>query len=88
MRETVRTLSIPWLAGQSRRQDPASARRCRRVGANRCQQHRIDAAYRKLGGDAEIVLLPGLGKERENSRGHDGHNYTTHQGIAKFLLAD
>ena len=44
--------------------------------------------YRGLGGEAEIVLLKGLGAERANSRGHDGPELYESAALLKFLLAD
>jgi pimeloyl-ACP methyl ester carboxylesterase len=44
--------------------------------------------YRDLGGAAEIVLLPGLGASRANSRGHDGPELYESAPLLKFLLAD
>ena len=44
--------------------------------------------YRELGGEAEIVLLKGLGAERANSRGHDGVELYESEALLKFLLAD
>jgi pimeloyl-ACP methyl ester carboxylesterase len=44
--------------------------------------------YRELGGQAEIVLLKGLGAERANSRGHDGPELYDSAALLKFLLAD
>jgi hypothetical protein len=39
------------------------------TGANSTELAR---RFREVGGEAEIVLLKGLGAERANSRGHDG----------------
>lgn len=44
--------------------------------------------YRELGGEAEIVLLKGLGAERANSRGHDGPELYESAALLKFFLAD
>jgi pimeloyl-ACP methyl ester carboxylesterase len=44
--------------------------------------------YRDLGGVAEIVVLPGLGASRANSRGHDGPELYESAPLLKFLLAD
>jgi hypothetical protein len=44
--------------------------------------------YRELGGQAEVVLLKGLGAERANSRGHDGPELYESAALLKFLLAD
>jgi pimeloyl-ACP methyl ester carboxylesterase len=44
--------------------------------------------YRAFGGQAEIVLLKGLGAERANSRGHDGPELYASAALLKFLLAD
>ena len=44
--------------------------------------------YRGLGGEAEIVLLKGLGAERANSRGHDGPELYESAALLEFLLAD
>jgi alpha/beta hydrolase fold len=44
--------------------------------------------YLQLGGDAEIVLLKGLGAGRANSRGHDGPELYESARLLKFLLAD
>jgi predicted esterase len=44
--------------------------------------------YRDLGGDAEIVLLPGLGASRSNSRGHDGPELYESETLVKFLIGD
>jgi hypothetical protein len=44
--------------------------------------------YRELGGQAEIVLLKGLGAERANSRGHDGPELYESAALFDFLLAD
>ncbi|HET6327359.1 MAG TPA: alpha/beta hydrolase [Planctomycetaceae bacterium] len=44
--------------------------------------------YRDLGGDAQIVLLRGLGATRANSRGHDGPELYDSPELLKFLLAD
>jgi len=44
--------------------------------------------YRELGGEAEIVLLKGLGAERANSRGHDGQELYESPALLTFLLAD
>jgi hypothetical protein len=44
--------------------------------------------YRELGGQAEIVLLKGLGAERATSRGHDGPELYESAALLKFLLAD
>jgi hypothetical protein len=44
--------------------------------------------YRELGGQAEIVLLKGLGAGRANSRGHDGPELYESAALLKFLLAD
>jgi hypothetical protein len=44
--------------------------------------------YHKLGGQAEIVLLKGLGAERANSRGHDGPELYESAALLKFLLGD
>lgn len=52
------------------------------TGANSTELAR---RYRALGGDAEIVLLPGLGP---NKRGHDGPELYDSPALAKFLLGD
>ncbi len=44
--------------------------------------------YQKLGGAAEIVVLPGLGASRASSRGHDGPELYNSAALVKFLLAD
>jgi pimeloyl-ACP methyl ester carboxylesterase len=44
--------------------------------------------YRELGGQAEIVLLKGLGAGRASSRGHDGPELYESAALLKFLLAD
>lgn len=44
--------------------------------------------YRDLGGVAEIVVLPGLGASRANSRGHDGPELYESARLLKFLLGD
>jgi alpha-beta hydrolase superfamily lysophospholipase len=44
--------------------------------------------YHELGGQAEIVLLKGLGAERANSRGHDGLELYESATLLKFLLAE
>ncbi len=44
--------------------------------------------YRELGGEAEIVLLKGLGARRANSRGHDGPELYDSPALLQFLLAD
>jgi hypothetical protein len=44
--------------------------------------------YRALGGDAEIVLLHGLGASRATSRGHDGPELYESAALLKFLLTD
>jgi hypothetical protein len=44
--------------------------------------------YRDLGGDAETVLLKGLGAERAASRGHDGPELYQSGPLLNFLLAD
>jgi hypothetical protein len=44
--------------------------------------------YRELGGQAEIVLLKGLGSERAGSRGHDGPELYDSAALLTFLLAD
>jgi pimeloyl-ACP methyl ester carboxylesterase len=44
--------------------------------------------YRGLGGEAEIVLLKGLGAGRANSRGHDGPELYDSAPLLSFLLAD
>lgn len=44
--------------------------------------------YRELGGEAEIVLLKGLGAERANSRGHDGPELYESAALVNFLLAE
>lgn len=44
--------------------------------------------YRELGGDAEILLMKGLGAERANSKGHDGPELYESAALLKFLLAD
>jgi pimeloyl-ACP methyl ester carboxylesterase len=44
--------------------------------------------YRELGGQAEIVLLKGLGAARANSRGHDGPELYESEALLQFLLAD
>ena len=55
------------------------------TGANSTELAR---RYRELGGEAEIVLLKGLGAERANSRGHDGPELYESAALLKFLLAD
>ena len=44
--------------------------------------------YSKLGGQAEVVLLKGLGAGRANSRGHDGPELYESPELVKFLVAD
>jgi pimeloyl-ACP methyl ester carboxylesterase len=44
--------------------------------------------YRELGGEAEVVLLEGLGAGRASSRGHDGPELYESAALLKFLLAD
>jgi pimeloyl-ACP methyl ester carboxylesterase len=44
--------------------------------------------YSKLGGQAEVVLLKGLGAGRANSRGHDGPELYESDALLQFLLAD
>jgi dipeptidyl aminopeptidase/acylaminoacyl peptidase len=41
--------------------------------------------YRELGGEADVVLLPGLGPTK---RGHDGPELYESAALLKFLLAD
>ena len=41
--------------------------------------------YRELGGDGQLVLIPGLPKEK---RGHDGPELYNSPALLKFLLAD
>jgi hypothetical protein len=55
------------------------------TGANSTELAR---RYRELGGEAEIVLLKGLGVGRANSRGHDGPELYESAQLLKFLLAD
>jgi pimeloyl-ACP methyl ester carboxylesterase len=55
------------------------------TGANSTELAR---RYRGLGGEAEVVLLKGLGAERANSRGHDGPELYESAALLKFLLAD
>jgi pimeloyl-ACP methyl ester carboxylesterase len=55
------------------------------TGANSTELAR---RYRELGGQAEIVLLKGLGAERANSRGHDGPELYESAVLLKFLLAN
>jgi hypothetical protein len=55
------------------------------TGANSTELAR---RYRAFGGQAEIVLLKGLGAERANSRGHDGPELYASAALMKFLLAD
>jgi pimeloyl-ACP methyl ester carboxylesterase len=55
------------------------------TGAN---SEELARRYRELGGQAEIVLLKGLGAERANSRGHDGPELYESAALVKFLLAD
>jgi hypothetical protein len=44
--------------------------------------------YHELGGQAEVVLLKGLGAQRANSRGHDGPELYESAALLKFLLTD
>ncbi len=44
--------------------------------------------YQELGGDAEIIVLKGLGASSANSRGHDGPELYQSAALLKFLLAD
>jgi pimeloyl-ACP methyl ester carboxylesterase len=44
--------------------------------------------YRELGGQAEIVLLKGLGAARPGSHGHDGPELYESAALLAFLLAD
>jgi sialidase-1 len=44
--------------------------------------------HRELGGQAEVVLLKGLGAGRDNSGGHDGPELYESAVLLKFLLAD
>ena len=44
--------------------------------------------YHKLNGNAEIVLLEGLGSERATSRGHDGPELYNSAKLIEFLLAE
>lgn len=44
--------------------------------------------YQKLNGNAEIVLLEGLGSERATSRGHDGPELYSSVKLIEFLLAE
>jgi hypothetical protein len=46
------------------------------------------ACSSELGGQAEIVLLKGLGAERANSRSHDGPELHESAALLKYLLAD
>jgi alpha-beta hydrolase superfamily lysophospholipase len=55
------------------------------TGANSKELARL---YRELGGQADIVLLKGLGAECANSRGHDGPELYESAALMKFLLAD
>jgi hypothetical protein len=55
------------------------------TGAN---SEELARRYRELGGQAEVVLLKGLGAERANSRGHDGPALYESAALLKFLLAD
>jgi pimeloyl-ACP methyl ester carboxylesterase len=52
------------------------------TGANSTELAR---RYREFGGNAEIVLLPGLGKTK---RGHDGPELYESPALVTFLLAD
>jgi hypothetical protein len=54
------------------------------TGAN---SEELARRYRELGGQAEIVLLKGLGAERATSRGHDGPELYESAALLKFLLA-
>jgi pimeloyl-ACP methyl ester carboxylesterase len=45
----------------------------------------LERRYRDLGGQATIVVLPGLGPNR---RGHDGPELYESKGLIDFLLAD
>jgi hypothetical protein len=55
------------------------------TGAN---SQELARRYRELGGEAEIVLLKGLGAGRANSRGHDGPALYESAALLTFLLAD
>jgi hypothetical protein len=55
------------------------------TGANSTELAR---RYHDLGGEAEIVLLRGLGAERATSRGHDGPELYESAALLQFLLAD
>jgi pimeloyl-ACP methyl ester carboxylesterase len=55
------------------------------MGAN---SRELARRYCEIGGEAEIVLLKGLGAERGSSRGHDGPALYESAVLLKFLLAD
>jgi hypothetical protein len=55
------------------------------TGANSTELAR---RYHELGGQAQIVLLKGLGAQRANSRGHDGPELYESAALLNFLLAD
>ncbi len=55
------------------------------TGANSLELAR---RYREFGGQAEVVLLKGLGAERATSRGHDGPELYESEALLRFLLAD
>jgi pimeloyl-ACP methyl ester carboxylesterase len=44
--------------------------------------------YHGLGGDAQIVILRGLGSQRANSKGHDGPELYNSTRLLEFLLGD
>src|SRR5262249_19104858 len=58
------------------------------LGPTDANSKELARRYRELGGEAEIVLLKGLGAERANSRGHDGPGLYESAALLKFLLAD
>ncbi len=55
------------------------------TGANSLELAR---RHRELGGQAEVVLLKGLGAGRATSRGHDGPELCESEALLRFLLAD
>ena len=44
--------------------------------------------YHDLGGQADVILLEGLGSDRANSRGHDGPELYNSARLIEFLLAE
>jgi hypothetical protein len=55
------------------------------TGAN---SEELARRYREFGGEAEIILLEGLGARRANSRAHDRPELYESAALLKFLLAD